>query len=209
MKGLLLKDLSYLKVSRILVIVLTMTVLFSFATDNSFAMSFLAVMSASMVQTTFSYDDFQGGTRFLLTLPVTRRLYVASKYVLALIVSFGCIGVAFVLSLAGGLLRGEGVDLAALAVSGVVGWTVACVMSSLSIPVMLRFGLEKGRFVSMGLYMVAALALFAGSELFKGTATALSQMSAPVLLLLGAALAALLVGGSLTISQRIVQKKDY
>ena len=82
MKGLLIKDLSYIKQSKILHTAGIITLLFAFAGGNMVT-SYLAVISASMLQTTFTYDEYKGGMKYILTLPITRKQYVQSKYLLA------------------------------------------------------------------------------------------------------------------------------
>lgn len=207
MKGLLIKDLSYLKVSNIIVIVLGIAALFAF-TGSGFAMTYLAVMSASLVQTTFSYDDFQGGTRFLLTLPITREMYVRSKYLFALLMSGSCMVLACLLGWLRGALYG-GADGADLAVNAGIGLMTACIMASVSIPVLIRFGVEKGRFVSIGLYLLVFLAVMGLGFAGKGLFTPVEVTGGAALFLACLAAAAVPMGISYAVSLRIIRKKDY
>lgn len=84
----------------------------------------------------------------------------------------------------------------------------ACIMASVSIPVLIRFGVEKGRFVSIGLYLLVFLAVmglgFAGKGLFAPV-----EITGGATLFLACLAAAVPMGVSYAVSLRIIRKKDY
>jgi len=120
MKALLIKDLSYLKSSRILVIVPVVGLILSLS-GGSFFITWVCIMAASMVQTTFTYDEFENGMSYLLTLPVSRRQYVRSKYLMALLCVAAMICAALALTFVLDAVMGRAQeDLLTSAVTGLI-----------------------------------------------------------------------------------------
>ena len=56
---------------------------------EGFVISYMTIMSAFMVLSTLSQDEGGKGIQFLLTLPVTRKIYVKEKYCLGLLNGIG------------------------------------------------------------------------------------------------------------------------
>ena len=85
MSGLLMKDLELLKVNiKTYFIVFAVGIIYLFVqTDGSiFFISYMIFVSLSVTVGTISYDGYHHGMNFLMTLPVTRKQYVWSKYLL-------------------------------------------------------------------------------------------------------------------------------
>ena len=89
-----MKDVNLLKGQKqffgaLFVMIILFTVIQS---DPTFSITYTTLMFAILTMTTMSYDDFENGLCYLLTLPVSRREYVTEKYVFGLLSSFcGCI----------------------------------------------------------------------------------------------------------------------
>lgn len=207
MKGLLLKDLAYIRRSRLLAIVLVMAAVFSF-TGNNFAVTYLAVMAASMVQTTFSYDEYRGGMKYILTLPITRKQYVQSKYLLALLLG-GCgvvIGSMVQLVLQPDSGRAVGETVALLLTSG----EVVLLLNAINIPMLLRYGTERGRLMAVcvliGAAAIVGVGAFVLADLLRFSPNDFNIWLATLGLLMVVAVSLWL---SYRISLKIVEKKDY
>lgn len=86
MKGLLIKDLKYLKMSKnfifvFLVLSIAYMVIFK---SPFFFVAFFTAGGMMISITTFSYDDYDNGSIFLLTLPFTKKQYVREKYLFSI-----------------------------------------------------------------------------------------------------------------------------
>ena len=93
MKGLLKKDLSILfcnKAMLIAAIIVLAAVAFMGSGGGQFIMSYMAIFVPMVINSTISYDDMDNGMEYLMTLPVTRRQYVYSKYVFSAGAGFLC-----------------------------------------------------------------------------------------------------------------------
>ena len=85
MKGLFVKDIELMKQQKqFFVLVVVMGVILNLAGSGSvsFAIGYFTIVTAIFAITTISYDEFDNGLAFLMTLPVTRKQYVAEKYLL-------------------------------------------------------------------------------------------------------------------------------
>ena len=156
MKGLLKKDLAILfcnKAMLIAAIIVLAAVAFMGSGGGQFIMSYMAVFVPMVINSTISYDDMDNGMEYLMTLPVTRRQYVYSKYVFSAGAGFLCWIFSCVMGTLSNVIRGNQGD------SG--EWLFLCLMSlgillftsSLIIPVQLKFGAEKAK-IAMLLIMV-------------------------------------------------------
>ena len=83
MKGLLIKDWKLLMGQKqFFVTVCGLGFLFTFVNgDPTFAVPYVAMMLCMFSVGTISYDEYDNGGAFLFSLPITRKVYVAEKYV--------------------------------------------------------------------------------------------------------------------------------
>ncbi len=163
MKGLLLKDW-YLTVKYLRMLIL-ISLLFAamsvFSPENGFFRIYPAVMFAMIPVSLYSYDDREKWTVYAQAFPVSRAQYVTGKYL------FGALGMAALVALLTVLYLISGAEgfVGAVTLSLVLGLGSA----SLMLPVLFRFGAEKGRiayliFIGVICGGVAALSLAAPSE---------------------------------------------
>lgn len=150
MKGLLLKDLytmrSYL---RTLAVMFVFYIVLGFVSrTSSFFAAFVGVLCIVMTVTSYAYDQTCGWNLYGASLPVSRREIVRSKYLLALLLSAAGILVTILAHLLF-VLGGRGGSLADILPNalgaGVSGFLIVIIL----LPVLYRFGVEKGRVVMM------------------------------------------------------------
>lgn len=150
MKGLLIKDYKLLMLQRkTFLLILLIAICMNFATQDNpgFIIGYLTFFAALMANTTLSYDEYGNGVLFLLTLPVTGKTYVRSKYVgnLLLLLTFW--------------LASAVLEAVLYTVQGMQFFTTETMIGACSIlpcslifvdfmiPLVLRFGQEKGKLV--------------------------------------------------------------
>ena len=109
MRGLIEKDLR-LTISRkqTLLIFFIMALVMGMTMDGTFIVGYLTMLGAILAVGTISYDEFDNGYAFLMTLPFERKTYVTEKYLFCLCMEavFWCAG-AFIYCL-GSLVRNSG-----------------------------------------------------------------------------------------------------
>lgn len=84
MKGLLIKDFRLLKGQvHFLLIVTVCVIVFMINGNEAFGVAYVCSMVALLSLTTVSYDEYENGSAFLFTLPITKKDYVKEKYLFA------------------------------------------------------------------------------------------------------------------------------
>lgn len=220
MKGLLLKDFYTIwKGGRIFLILYVFMAAVSGVNIQSgwSYMGFWLVMMDSQTSSTFSYDHSCNWNRFALTMPVTRKDVVRSKFLLQLLIVCGSTLAYLVLAaLVSLVLRTFEVKAFCnmLFAAWLVFWVVL-LMGSVSTLLLFRFPPEYARLISILIYVIPACAFMgAGSvfmqEMTDNLATLPAEFSA---MLLPAAIAMLVLslvvsGLCYVFSCRIFQKKD-
>ena len=156
MRGLLMKDLELIKINmKMYLAVFLIGIIYLVAQENgsTFFVAYAIFVSIGVSVGTISYDGYHHGMKFLMTLPVTKKQYVQSKYLL----SFGFAVLVSVISLLLGMIRiqisgkQEAEDLLISAGTALV---ISCIILCGMIPLRLKYEAEKSRIV-----MVAAVAV--------------------------------------------------
>lgn len=150
MKGLLLKD-GYQTVSQMKTMYLTVAVVlvvWMFSTSDSYAfpISYAAIFLGVLPVNLLGYDQNSGWVEYSLTLPVSKKVLVAEKYLVGLLCAAASvvIGGLFVVVLS--LRKGAALDGMALFFVG-NGVNTILLMNGISLPLMYRFGAEKARMI--------------------------------------------------------------
>lgn len=215
MKGLLMKDLAFVKLqakSMILIFVLVIFMLLQGSNFN-FVIAYANVLFAMFVVTTINYDYFENGCAFLMTLPISRKTYVNEKYVLAfLTVTCGFVVDIIFMLIAHFLKEGYvfGIDNLIFSLAYALG---SLVFIALMLPVELKYGPEKARVAMIVVVAViyAGVFVFTGIGPFdlSGVTTQLLSLKKIVLLGIVGVAVAIALGISYLISCGIMEKKEF
>lgn len=217
MKGLLIKDfLLMLQQKRFFILLLFMAVMLGVSSDGSFIISYLTFVCAIFVLSTISYDEYDNGYSFLMTLPVERKDYVRGKYLFGVLVS----GVAWIVGILIAIIaevgKGKSFVYKEMLCQAGICFLIVLVLLSVMLPVQLKFGGEKGRLM---MFVVFACSFFVGffvvriAKWQKVDIAKLSQVVSkiPVVCLGGILLLATIicVGISYGVSCKIMDKKEF
>lgn len=123
-----------------------------------------SVMCSMMTMTTFSFDETSKWEKYALIMPVTRKDYVISKYVVGFLFSLVGTMAGIVFALVAGVVRGN-IEWAELLACTVVALFLTAFVSSFSIVLIFKFGAEKARMVIMA-SIVAPCFLFVAAVKF-------------------------------------------
>ncbi|MGV8905305.1 MAG: ABC-2 transporter permease [Acetobacterium sp.] len=154
MKGLILKDLLNLKgtFKTLGVMMLLFTVIF-IPQGNNFIFGIIIIMLAMMVITTISYDDLAKWDTYALTMPVTRKEMVLSKYLVLGILTISGAILSLIIGIIGTMIMGKSFSMEILAIIGVV-FLIALVFGSLMLPLIYKFGAEKARLMLILCFLI-------------------------------------------------------
>lgn len=217
MHGLLKKDIFLLKAQRnFLLIIIAITFFIAYNNEkNSFAAAYLTFLCSFQLLNSFGYDDNGGCTSFLLTLPVSRSGYVREKYAFGLLLTAGGWVVGELIDVGMALLRGSVPQMAE------IGLNLACLMGfwifiCIVIPVIMKYGVERGRIVIFFVFAVLAGVLVFGEKMMEQVdvngEAALVKMFAgrlPLMLICAAAGTLLVMAVSYGISMQIMKRKEF
>ena len=151
MKALFIKDIRIvLKQQRVLICAFFAVItILAFATDNSmYAVAFVLFLVPTLMLTTISYDTFENGMSYIMSLPVSVKDYVAEKYILTVASSLifnimATILINVVLSIG----KGVGIMPLELIVNAMLAQFMVLIYISLVLPVDIRFGTDKGMII--------------------------------------------------------------
>ena len=158
MKGLFVKDIELMKQQKqFFILVVVMGVILNLAGGSgsvSFATGYFTIVTAIFAITTISYDEFDNGLAFLMTLPVTRKQYVAEKYLLGA----GLTAVAWGIATITGVICKGVAELQGCLSETIIGSLIyiplALLMLAVSLPLVIHFGAEKGRYIAMVMWAI-------------------------------------------------------
>ena len=149
MKGLFIKDLELALVQKkFFGMILVIGIILSFTSDIAFATGYLIILCTMFVITTVSYDEFENGYGYLMTLPIQRKDYVKEKYLFGILIAFcGCVismGIQFICNWK------EKISVSEILGASIILISVGLGMVGVMFPCVLKFGTEKGRSILFG-----------------------------------------------------------
>ena len=217
MKGLIIKDFQLLfSNKRILYIVFAIALFSAMMGDGitlTYISSFVAVMLQVIALSTISYDNYQHGNTFLMTLPLRRKDYVIEKYIFCSIIA--CVGIMFSLIL--GLLARMRTNHMKIEIAvGIVIALVFLIYSFIAIPLELKFGNEVGRtipfIIGAVIFLIAQILIQVNDSLFDSIMNWLNKLeNISDITALMIAIAAFVIALTITIpiSIKIINKKEF
>ena len=156
MKGLMKKEFLMLwRASRAFALICVVFIAMSAVSQDNIIFLFMPIMISGLLPSTLlSYDERCKWQEFSGALPVSRAQLVSAKYLLGL----GCMTAILVLTLIVHLIvRRYPTEMLLMMLGGVYG--LSLFISAVSLPMMFRFGVEKGR-----LWYYATLVLVGGAS---------------------------------------------
>ena len=222
MKGLLIKDIRLMRSQgAVLLAMLILAALFlgvvSSDVEPFFVVAYVTIFLSIFVASTISYDEYDNGYLFLMTLPVTRKNYVNEKYIFGILISIfaWCVGMAAgtALMIAQGAKTGAGEWIGGNLMYICIAW----VFMSIMMPLRLRFDSEKARYANIIMFaLIAAVAYgvskisqYVPENILRNVSAFFNTLGNNGILALcaGIAVAALLI--SYICSRHIMAKKDF
>lgn len=214
MKGLFVKDIELMKQQKqFFILVVVMGVILNLAGSGSFATGYFTIVTAIFAITTISYDEFDNGLAFLMTLPVTRKQYVAEKYLLGA----GLTAVAWGIATITGVICKGVAELQGCLSETIIGSLIyiplALLMLAVSLPLVIHFGAEKGRYIAMVMWAIIFAVVYILIKTMGLSADAVDAWLNGLnrgMVLAGVVLFTVIVYmGSFGIGVRLMEKKEF
>lgn len=107
------------------------------------------ILCSMMLVTTFTFDDTAHWTSYAMVTPITKKDLVISKFIVLLIFCTIGVLVGFIISLFGGIITQKislNIDaIIQLFCISLIGLIISDIFGSMSIPLVFKFGAERGR----------------------------------------------------------------
>ena len=203
MAGLIYKDLVNLKAqAKVMGILIIVYGVIALTSDNTVMLgAMLSVLAAMLPITAMAYDDKAKWDKYAMTMPVSRKDLVLSKYFLGggfILIAFG-LNVAF--NLVVGIMAMEDIIPIALMLLG-----AGLFFMAVTLPLMFKFGVEKGRTAMFILIATPTVLVLLMSKLnIQMPSEAFLEML-PLILIVIAVLSLVL---STVLSISIYEKKEF
>ena len=214
MKRLILKDLLKLRknLKTIIIRCLFDTLLFS-TLKPRFLSGMITMLFAKQILTTFSYDDYSKWNMYALSLPITKKQLVLSKYILG--ISFIIFGGVFSFILTSLLSLFKGSFILGDLVASIIGSTgIMILMILILLPLIFKYGVERSRIMLLAIFAIPTVLILIISKVLALTGIPFpseEQLNAllPVICIIATLI---LIAGSYVsymTSVKIVTKKEY
>ncbi|AGN26269.1 ABC-2 transporter permease [Candidatus Methanomassiliicoccus intestinalis] len=209
MHGLIQKDL-YSITGSLKSLLLVMVVFGIIFIPQSGGISFIAVtvfMMSALVISTISMDDFVKWDKYALTLPLSRKDIVKSKYELLII--FSVIGsvIGLGVSAAYNLIVKEA-SMADLLVMGIMMIAMSIALLSIVMPVIYKYGVEKARILMMVCIFLPIILILGLVYLAEDAGIAIPEMNEVLVIVSALLVSAAVFLLSYFVSLRIYSKID-
>ena len=193
MAGLFEKDIRILmQRKKALLLFLALSVFIGYSQDGTFILSYLPMLMIIVMIGTISYDEYDNGYRFLMTLPIDSKVYVSEKYIF-------CI--------AGTLVSSNISDILAAPL-------IMLLFVAILLPLQIKYGAEKSRVTLLVVVGIIAALIFVlkkivNFETLMNILHYFDQIADWIIILIGimSVLIALLV--SYLISYDIMKNKEF
>ena len=181
MKSLVLKDLfniGHNAKSMLFILVVFAVALIPFSGVEGYIFV-CAILCSMMIVTTFSFDDSSKWTRYAMIMPVSKKELVAGKFmVLAIFCAIGSL-FGLIIGFIGGLITHkivlDIVGIGELLFLTLVAWVISLIFGSMSIPLVFKFGAEKGRVLLLVSFLIPAGICFGIYQLLTMLGVALTD----------------------------------
>ncbi len=215
MIGLLIKDWQLMKrQARYYGIVALLACAMCFAAGSrdysSFITSYLTFMISMYSISSFTYDEYENGMAFLMALPCGRRDYVREKYLFSFLLITGGWLIGILLRLLFFLIRFSAAEYLEQ-LPGEPVYLLLCLMYvGCTIPILIKYGVEKGRGIAFGALAILAVGVFSIAKcgILKNV-NRLSTLSPAVVLSILLTACVLILGIAYVLSVRMMEKKEF
>ena len=159
MLGLLIKDFLTVKQQlRIMLLLLIFYLILGITTNNSSVLwTMFMVISAMLPITTMAYDEKANWDKYALSLPVSRKTIVLSKYLFGIILTLLSMIIAIPFTALMAYLSPE-IEISILTTIVSIG-DIIPIFLAVVLPIFFKFGTEKGRFVMMIVFFIPVLVI--------------------------------------------------
>lgn len=168
MTGLILKDILNLKkYMKQYVFILVLYVFLSFSFKSTSYIAFMMILITSMmIVTSMAYDESTKWDKYALTMPLTKRDLVLSKYILLVLLALSGGIISIILGFIISKFIGASDYKDMLLTSGAIT-LVSLLLFSILLPFIFKLGTEKARIIMLVIFAIPAMLITGLASLLK------------------------------------------
>lgn len=217
MAGLFEKDIRLMfNRKQLIIMMIIVAVVLGYLMEGSFVVGYLTFLGAIYALGTISYDEFDNGYAFLMTLPIDRRGYVMEKYLFC----YSMVGCSYVVSMVVfvimNLIKNTKMSLVEELLGGWMAAIICFILLSVMIPVRFKFGSEKSNIVLAVISGVIVAIVLIGEKILEKANISIypfvermKNISEGTYLLLMIIIGMIITVGSFFISKKIMEQKEF
>jgi hypothetical protein len=224
MKGLLIKDLQLVFSNKTIFpvfIVIAIMLLFTGSAETvPFVVAYFTMLCGMMAVSTVNYDELDHSTAFLMTMPITRKLYAKEKYIFTLLGVIAGWSASILIGLIFGAIKHYQLNITEVLIGSITAAFALYVLLNILLPVQLKYGNEKSRIVMIVIVAVVILGVALGNSLLdklninkavleQRLEQFFTNASIPLLLIIIAIVGVAVTFISLRISEEVMKKKQF
>ena len=164
-KGLIIKDLLNLKnYMKSILCIIVFYILLSFINNDlgSFLTVFIPICFGMIGISSFNYDNLSKSDEYILTFPTTRKNIVKSRYLYIIVLTLVGTILGFVLSIIiQNMMQSTSTNIGEILALSIGAFSGMTIVQAIQIPIMYKFGAEKGRIIQM-ITIVAVMLIASG-----------------------------------------------
>lgn len=165
MTGLLIKDWKLFKNQGkaffLIVAIAVMFMVMGTLKYTNMVVSYMVFVFGMFSLSSFTYDEYDNGMSYLLSLPVDRKTYIREKYVFGLCLAFGSWIVSIAIQTTFVIIMRQGTDWAEFFCTNMLYLVMVLIFLGYSFPLIIKYGSEKGRSFSFLILTVLVVILYA------------------------------------------------
>lgn len=144
MAGLFEKDIRILmQRKKALLLFLALSVFIGYSQDGTFILSYLPMLMIIVMIGTISYDEYDNGYRFLMTLPIDSKVYVSEKYIFCIAGTLVSCIAATLIYLTSQALKGINVNIESNISDILAAPLIMLLFVAILLPLQIKYGAEK------------------------------------------------------------------
>ena len=157
MKGLIKKDLLMIKGNLKYALLFLVVFIIISLEDVSIIYYIPTFISMMIFITTFSYDEYNSWDAYAISMPVSRKDIVKSKYIASIILIFIAVIFTIIISLIIGLIY-DNINFQEIIANVLICVASIIILEAIMFPLIYKFGVEKGRItIFVGTFGIALL----------------------------------------------------
>lgn len=135
--------------------------------SNSISFGFLGFLGIAFSLSSISYDEFDNGNVFLFSLPITRKDYVLEKYFFGMLIGSSFLLMATTVSIISIIVKNNIQNFNEIFVTTGVTFCVILLFLSIMLPIILKYGNEKGRIVGIIIMGISSMVIVLIGKIFQ------------------------------------------